>query len=186
MPLSPVKRFFASVWETSEVVIIALVTVFIIRTFIAQPFLVSGASMEATFHNGNYLLIDEVTYYFREPLRGEVVVFKYHSDAEEYFIKRIIGLPGETLTIADSTITISQPGKDDISLNEPYIKEAMRTFGERRVTLGEGEYFVMGDNRANSFDSRNWGPLKEQDIVGIARLRLFPFGQAGTITKPTY
>lgn len=186
MPISPVKRFFASVWETGEVVIIALATVFIIRTFIAQPFLVSGASMETTFHDGNYLLIDEVTYYFREPVRGEVVVFKYPGDEDEYFIKRIIGLPGETLTIADSAITISRPGKDDITLNEPYIKEVMRTFGERRVTLGEDEYFVMGDNRANSFDSRNWGALHEREIVGIARLRLFPFSQAGTITTPTY
>lgn len=183
---SPVKRFFSSVWETSEVVIIALVTVFVIRSFIAQPFLVSGASMEQTFQNGNYLLIDEVTYYFRAPQRGEVIVFKYPGDESEYFIKRIIGLPGETLTIADNKITITAPDGAETSLSEPYLTEATRTFGSKTITLSSAEYFVMGDNRANSFDSRNWGPLNRKEIIGVARLRLFPFSELGTINAPAY
>jgi signal peptidase I len=186
MAISPLKRFLSSVWETAEVVLIALVTVFIIRSFIAQPFLVSGASMETTFQNGDYLLIDEVTYYFREPQRGEVVVFKYPGDEKEYFIKRIIGLPGEILTIADNKITITAPGGDPVTLDEPYLSNATRTFGEKTVTLGPKEYFVMGDNRSNSFDSRNWGPLAEGEIIGLARLRLFPFSEIGAIRAPQY
>ena len=183
---SPLKHFLASAWETGEVVIIALVTVFIIRAFIAQPFLVSGASMESTFQNGNYLLIDEITYRFREPARGEVIIFKYPRDPKEYFIKRIIGLPGESLTIADNQITITKPGAEPLTLSEGYLSQATKTFGEKTVTLGSDEYFVMGDNRSNSFDSRNWGPLNKQAIVGVARLRLFPFSELGSITAPAY
>jgi signal peptidase I len=186
MPSTPMKRFLTSAWETAEVVIIALVTVFVIRTFIAQPFLVSGASMEPTFHNGNYLLIDELTYRFREPQRGEVIIFRYPGDEKEFFIKRIIGLPHETLTIADNQITITTTSGETINLAESYLTESTRTFGEKTVTIEEGEYFVMGDNRSNSFDSRNWGPLKEKEIVGIARLRLFPFSQISALRAPTY
>lgn len=186
MPSSPLRRFLASVWETAEVVIIALITVFVIRTFIAQPFLVSGASMEKTFHNGNYLLIDEVTYRFREPQRGEVIVFHYPRNPKEYFIKRIIGLPHEKLTIANDTITITSASGTEQTLTEPYVAGTTRTFGTTEVTLGENEYFVMGDNRGDSYDSRNWGPVQEDNIVGVARLRLFPFGEAGIITPAIY
>lgn len=186
MPSTPFKKFLASVWETAEVVIIALVTVFIIRTFIAQPFLVSGASMEPTFHDGNYLLIDELTYRFREPERGEVIIFRNPQNEKEYFIKRIIGLPGETLTIGDNQITITTTTGTEFAIDEPYLNDATRTFGEKTVTLPPDEYFVMGDNRGNSFDSRNWGPLSAEEIVGIARLRLFPFSQLGAIAAPVY
>ena len=186
MPSSRLKHFLSSVWETAEVVIIALVTVFIIRSFIAQPFLVSGASMETTFQNGNYLLIDELTYYFRSPDRGEVVVFKYPGDPSEYFIKRIIGLPGETLTIGGNQITITPLSGEVVTLDEPYLADTTRTFGEKTVTLGPDEYFVMGDNRSNSFDSRNWGPLNKKSIIGIARLRLFPISGLGVVHAPQY
>lgn len=186
MPTSRLKHLFASIWETAEVVIIALVTVFVIRAFIAQPFLVSGASMQATFQDGNYLLIDELTYDFRPPARGEVIVFKYPNDPKEYFIKRIIGLPGETLTVGGNQITISPPAGSPITLREPYLGTTTKTFGEKTVTLGQDEYFVMGDNRSNSFDSRNWGPLSRKAIIGIARLRLFPLGEAGVVRAPQY
>lgn len=184
--MTPFKRFLASAWETAEVVIIALVTVFVIRSYVAQPFLVSGASMEQTFQNGNYLLIDEVTYRFREPQRGEVIVFRYPGDPHEYFIKRIIGLPGETLTIAENQITITPPAAEPFTINEPYLAQSTKTFGEKTITLAADEYFVMGDNRANSFDSRNWGPLKKSAIVGVARLRLFPFNEVGSLSAPQY
>jgi signal peptidase I len=186
MPSTPIKRFLASAWETAEVVIIALVTVFIIRSFIAQPFLVSGASMEPTFQNGNYLLIDELTYRFREPERGEVIIFRYPGDEKEFFIKRVIGLPHETLTIADNQITITTVSGEVITLAEPYLTESTRTFGEKTVVIEDGEYFVMGDNRSNSFDSRSWGTLKKKEIVGVARLRLFPFSQIGALHAPEY
>lgn len=182
------KKLLASIWEVAEVVLIALVTVFIIRTFIVQPFLVSGASMSPNFQNGNYLLIDEVTYVFREPQRGEVIVFRYSGDDSSFFIKRIIGLPGEQLTVKDGKVSIITPGEDGetILLQEDYLPVQSKTLGDTRVTLGEGEYFVMGDNRGNSFDSRNWGPLHEDEIVGIVRLRLYPFSEFETIDHPDY
>ncbi len=187
MDLTRIKRFFVSAWETLEVVIIALVTVFIIRTFIAQPFLVSGASMEPTFQNGNYLLIDELTYRFREPRRGEVIVFHHSAGSvSEYFIKRIIGLPGETLTLGGNQITITPVSGLPLTLQESYLPSSTRTIAEKSVTLGAGEYFVMGDNRMNSYDSRAWGPVKEKEIVGIARVEVFPFSAMGIIGAPRY
>jgi len=187
MDISPIKRFLVRAWENLEVVIIALVTVFIVRTFIAQPFLVSGASMEPNFQSGNYLLIDELTYRFRNPVRGEVIVFRHRTrDASEYFIKRIIGLPGETLTLTNNQITITSPDGQTIDLKESYIPESTRTIAETTVTLAQGEYFVMGDNRTNSYDSRAWGPVKEKDIIGISRIEVFPFNKAGIIHTPQY
>ena len=188
MNRSPLKRFLASFWEVAEVILIAFVAVYAIRTFIAQPFLVSGESMEPNYKNGEYLLIDELTYRFREPIRGEVVVFLYEGDEKSYFIKRIIGLPGEKLTISDDTISILDPktSSTSITLVESYLPQATRTFSEKTVTLKENEYFVMGDNRGNSFDSRSWGPLGRDHIKGLVRLRIFPFNRFQTIAAPVY
>lgn len=188
MDRSPIKRFFASFWEVAEVILIAFVAVYVIRTFIAQPFLVSGESMEPNYKNGEYLLIDELTYRFRQPQRGEVIVFRYPGDEKSYFIKRIIGLPGEKITISDDTITIVDPAhpSSTMVLDETYLPGPTRTFSEKSVTSGPDEYFVMGDNRGNSFDSRSWGPLKADHIKGIVRLRVFPFSRFGSMTAPTY
>ncbi len=163
------KKFLASIWEIAEVVLISLVTVFIIRNFIAQPFLVSGASMEPNFQNGNYLIIDEATYRFREPARGEVIVFRYPKDPSVYFIKRVIGLPGEQVTVLGDTVVVYENGKE--------VFRETGTVGGLTATLGPGEYFVLGDNRYNSFDSRNWGPVPRKDIIGVARLRIFPINE---------
>ena len=169
------KKFLANIWEVAEVVIIALVTVFVIRTFIAQPFLVSGASMEPSFDDGDYLLIDEVTYYFREPARGDVVVFRYPSNPKSFFIKRVIALPGETIKIAENKVTITPPDTEEaFDLDESYLSIAELTKNEQERALGPDEYFVMGDNRDNSFDSRAWGPLELNNIIGLDRLRIFP------------
>lgn len=182
------KKLFASIWEVAEVVLIALVTVFVIRTFIVQPFLVSGASMSPNFQNGNYLLIDEVTYVFRQPERGEVVVFRYTGDKSSFFIKRVIGLPGEKIVVKDGKVTVTEAGEagKTFTLPESYLPLQTKTAGDVTTTLADDEYFVMGDNRSNSFDSRNWGPLHKKDIVGIVRLRLYPFSEFETIDHPTY
>ena len=181
------KTFFANIWEIAEVVIIALVTVFFIRTFIAQPFLVSGASMEPTFDNGNYLLIDEATYYFRKPQRGEVTVFKYPGDPSSFFIKRIIALPGERAVIENGEVKVASNAQAPLELiDENYLNNATFTSGAIDITLGKNEYFVLGDNRSNSFDSRSWGALSEDDIVGLVRLKIFPFSEFGTIQAPSY
>jgi len=154
--------------------LIALIIVIPIRMFIAQPFIVSGASMENTFHTGEYLIVDQLSYYFNPPSRGDVVIFRYPRDPSKFFIKRIIGLPGETIIIEGSAITIkNKDNPDGFSLDEPYIK-SMKNGSNMTEVLGEREYFVMGDNRDQSSDSRTWGVLQQERIIGHAYLRLFP------------
>lgn len=154
--------------------LIAILIVFPIRLFIAQPFIVSGASMEPNFHSGEYLIVDQVTYYMNQPMRGEVVVFKYPRDPSKYFIKRVIGLPGDTITIDKGVVTISnKENPDGFTLEEPYA-EPLPLSPKFTESLGEREYFVMGDNRDESSDSRSWGALQEERIIGRALVRLFP------------
>jgi len=153
--------------------LIALIIVLPIRLFVAQPFIVSGASMEDTFETGEYLIVDQLTYHFEEPSRGDVIVFRYPKDPSKFFIKRIIGLPGDTLEIRDSDVIITNEAHPEgVKLDETYIED-MRP-SNLTETLGEGEYFVMGDNRNASSDSRAWGVLQRENIVGRAFLRLFP------------
>ncbi len=154
--------------------VIALLIVIPIRMFVAQPFIVSGASMEETFHTGEYLIIDQVSYHLQEPTRGDVIVFRYPKDPSKFFIKRIIGLPGDTVVINGSTVTIKNPDHPEgFNLYEPYVK-SMSDDNDLIEKLGSREYFVMGDNRDESSDSRMWGVLQEERIIGKAFLRLFP------------
>jgi signal peptidase I len=154
--------------------VLALLIVIPVRMFIAQPFIVSGASMENTFHNGEYLIVDQISYYLEDPKRGDVIIFRYPKDPTKFFIKRIIGIPGDTITIEGSEVTITnQEFPEGFVLNEPYIK-SMKPGLTLTEELGEREYFVMGDNRDESSDSRIWGVLQEERIVGRAFLRLFP------------
>jgi len=155
------------------ITIISLLIVFIVRTFIAQPFVVSGASMEPTFHTGEYLIVDQLSYRFHNPERGDVIVFKYPVIPSRFFIKRIIGLPGETIKVDGEEVFIKKPGEEEYKLlMEDYIEFPKNSFIEE--TLADDEYFVMGDNRLASLDSRVWGPLQEDFIIGKALVRLFP------------
>ncbi len=183
--LSTIKRLLTETWDVLEVILIALAVALFIRYFIAQPFLVSGASMEPDFHNGNFLIVDEVTYRFGAPDRGDVIVFKYPGNTKEYFIKRIIGLPGETLTVNGNVVTIDTKN-GPLVLSEPYIAPDGRNLAGKTVTLDDHSYFVMGDNRGNSFDSRSWGPLDKKFVTGVVRVRLFPFDQIGIIHQTDY
>lgn len=150
-----------------------------VRMFIAQPFVVSGTSMVPTFENRQYLIIDELTYHFRQPQRGDVIVFHPPFDHSTYYIKRIIGVPGDTITIKNSVVTLSNAAyPDGITLDEPYITPDAQ--GDNfSVTVPDKEYFVMGDNRPASYDSRKWGLLPEKNITGRAFLRLFPLKTLG-------
>ncbi|QQR76388.1 signal peptidase I [Candidatus Nomurabacteria bacterium] len=166
-----------SIWDVVRFAIIALLIVIPVRTFVAQPFIVSGSSMVPTFQDGEYLIVDEISYRVSEPKRGDVIVFKYPKDETKYFIKRIIGLPGESVHVAENgkvTIT-NESNPEGFNLNEPYIKGNVPKQVELSYTLEAGEYFVMGDNRPASSDSRTWGTLPEDHIVGKTFLRLFPF-----------
>lgn len=159
--------------------LVALLIVLPVRLFIAQPFIVSGASMETTFSTGQYLIVDQLTYHLEEPKRGEVIVFRYPKDPSKFFIKRIIGIPGDVVTIAGQKVTIKNAQHPDgIVLDESYIL-SMKPNSTLTETLGENEYFVMGDNRDASSDSRSWGVLQRDKIVGRAFLRLFPFTKVG-------
>lgn len=156
-----------------------------IRVFIAQPFIVSGASMDPTFHSGDYLIVDQVTPKIGDSWeRLDVVVFKFPFEKSRYLIKRIIALPGETVTSEDGVITIiNEEFPEGFTLNEPYITHELKD--SFTTTLPPGQYFVMGDNRAGSYDSRAWGPLSEDLLVGRPLVRLFPFRDI-SITPGTF
>lgn len=167
------ENFFVEILKFS---LLTLIIVLPFRMYIAKPFIVDGASMSPTFETGNYLIVDQLSYKFQEPERGEVVIFKYPKDQTRFFIKRIIGLPQETVEINDGKITIyNENSPEGLKLEEEYIKNWS---GENtKYELDENEYFVMGDNRTNSSDSRFWGPLPNDLIVGRAFLRLLPINQ---------
>ena len=162
--------------ELAQFAFIALLIVIPVRMFIAQPFIVSGASMENTLHTNEFLIIDEISYRFEDPERGDVIVFRYPNDPSKFFIKRVIGLPGETIDIQGNVVKIIENDSREVTLNEPYIK-TMAENTSLTETLGDREYFVMGDNRDASSDSRVWGVLNREKIVGRALFRLFPFSK---------
>lgn len=181
------RRILISFAEIFEVALIAVGSVFLIRNFLVQPFLVNGASMVPNFYHGDYLLVDEVTYRVRSPERGEVVVFRYPEDRNTYFIKRIIGLPGERVVIRDGRVSVYNDGSPrGAALDEGYLSAGQMTGNPVDVTLAGDEYFMLGDNRSYSFDSRNWGPLKSGDIIGLARVRLWPLNEFRAFAAPQY
>jgi signal peptidase I len=162
--------------EVFKFAILALVIVVPFRLFIAQPFIVSGASMAPTFETGEYLIVDQVSYRFHEPERGDVVIFRFPQDPSKFFIKRIIGLPGETVELSDGYTTIFNPSSGmRVKLDEPYLVTD-RTDDDMSFPLASDQYFVMGDNRGASSDSRMWGAVPRENIVGRALMRLLPPG----------
>lgn len=181
MPQGERENFFT---ELLKFALIAVVIVVPVRLFVAQPFIVSGASMDPTFHNGQYLIVDELTYRFDDPKRGDVVIFKYPKDPTQFFIKRVIGLPGETVQVSQDGVTITTKNGDTFELDESYIVNHGNGKGTT-VTLDEDEYFVMGDNRPESSDSRLWGTLPRENIVGRAFLRLLPIEKVSLLPGST-
>jgi signal peptidase I len=181
------KKLLLFVWEISKIVIIAMLIVVPIRYFIFQPFFVRGQSMEPNFSQGDYLIIDEITYQFRNPERGEVVVFKYPNDPSQRYIKRIIGLPGETIEIKDAQVSVySSSGVPNTLDESEYLAESVQTSGDSKVELAEDEYFVLGDNRPLSSDSRRWGILPGEDIIGRVLIRAWPFAALAKVEAPSY
>ncbi len=154
----------------------AVIIVLPIRLFIAQPFIVSGSSMEPTFEDKQYLIVDELSYRFDEPERGDVIVFRYPKDESRYLIKRIVGLPGETVAIEGSAVSVTTKEGLFLPISETYVVN-QGNGSSLSTMLGDEEYFVMGDNRPASSDSRVWGPLERDEIIGRALLRLLPFSR---------
>lgn len=177
----------AEVFEFFKVLIVAVAVALPIRYFIAQPFIVNGASMIPTFENGEYLIIDEASYYFfREPARGDVVVFRYPLNPKQFFIKRVIGLPNERVEIGSGNVMIkNDEHPSGFILPESYLPEDLRTSGDIALKLSDKEYFVMGDNREFSSDSRRWGALDRKFITGRALVRMWPLSEIGFLQNPT-
>lgn len=183
------KNFFSFVFELIKIVVISLVIIIPVRYFLIQPFYVKGASMEPNFYDHEYLIIDEITYRFNEPKRGDIIVFRYPRNPQEYFIKRLIGLPGESVKIDKGKVTIfNEEHPDGFILDEPYLKEGTKTYGisEEKVTMTEEEFFVLGDNRNSSKDSRSFGPVNNSYITGRVLLRGWPFNRIQLFDTPEY
>lgn len=178
-----------SAYETLRTIVLVLITALLIRSFIAQPFIVEGKSMEPTLSNAEYLIVDKIEYRLHDPKRGDVIVFRAPEAPDQNYIKRIIGLPGETVTIQNTTVYVD--GKE---ISERYIASHAITQRSDDETptfyleqkMGPNEYFVMGDNRDHSSDSRRWGPLPKENILGKAQVVLFPIPNLGFIQLPSY
>lgn len=189
-PKSALARLGTYFWELIKIFLIAIAIIVPVRYFLVQPFVVRGASMEPNFQDREYLIIDELSYRFREPRRGEVIVFQFPLNPSQYFIKRVVGLPGDTVVIENSQVKI-QNGQyqQGVALDEsPYLTATVRTSGQILEQLGDDEYFVLGDNRTASSDSRNWGKLNRDFIVGRALIRAFPFDRLDIfeLTRPGF
>ena len=174
------KKIGLLVFEVVKVVLISLAIIVPVRLFLIQPFYVEGASMEPNFFDKEYLIINEISYRFEEPQRGEVIIFKSPSDRRVYFIKRVIGLPGEKVEIQAGQIYI-----DGKKLEEEYIANSSSEDIEA-ITVGPDEFFVLGDNRNNSHDSRRFGPVPSTDIVGKVWFRGWPLDRLNTFNLPNY
>lgn len=175
--------------EVFKVVMIVFVVAIGIRYFVAQPFVVEGSSMEPDFHSGEYLLVEKLGYHFSEPKRGDVIVFKYPNNPVVNYIKRIVGLPGETVKIAGGKVFVN-----DVELQENYLSNGDKTKtlvsqsadAAYEVKLAQDQYFVMGDNRQHSSDSREWGPLAKHFIIGKSALVLYPKENFQAVASPKY
>jgi len=167
------KQILSFIWELFKIVIIALLIVIPIREYVFQPFFVRGESMEPNFHNYDYLIVDELSYHFRPPKRGEVIVFRNPYNPSQRFIKRVVGLPGEKIEIQNGKIKIEKNGKS-FYLEEPYLPKNFQTSGQISVQIKQNQFFVLGDNRSASYDSRYFGPIERREIIGRVVLRLWP------------
>jgi len=179
-----IKEF---IWETIKVVVFSLIIIIPVRYFLIQPFYVKGASMEPNFFDHEYLVIDEISYRLGEINRGDVVVFRYPNDPSQYFIKRIIGLPGETVAIKDGKVFITNSTRPDgFYLDESSYLPNTYTQGDKELNLSATEFFVLGDNRDSSLDSRIFGPIDRPSIVGRAWVRGWPFNRLQVFSTPAY
>lgn len=182
----------AYIVDLVETIVVAGAIFVVVYLFLLQPHQVKGASMEPNFHDGEYILTDKISYRFTSPQRGDVIIFKAPTDPDVDFIKRIIGLPGEKLKISDGKIVvINDQNKNGFTLNEGYQTNGPTSGGKeapqnQEVTVPKDKYFVLGDNRIESFDSRSWGFLPRENIIGKAWLRYWPLNKFGFVKHYKY
>ena len=180
-------EIISSILEFIKTVAIIIIVAFFVRYFVLQPFIVQGESMEPNFHNNEYLLVDKLTYRFRAAERGEVIVFHPPTAPGSNYIKRIIAIPGDTIEIKDGVVLVN-----GAKISEPYLPAektlitAPNANNVLKETLGPDQYFVLGDNREHSSDSREWGILPKANIIGRVWLIIFPLPNFGTVVSPHY
>jgi len=181
------REMLAFFWETIKIVVVSLIIILPIRYYVVQPFFVKGASMESNFEDGDYIFVDELSYGFGDPERGDVVIFRYPLDQSQFFIKRVIGLPNETVEIKEGKVIIyNQQNPMGFVLVESYLDVDQETQGTFRMKLDGNDYYVLGDNRLRSSDSRVWGALNRSLITGKAFIRLWPFSKVAKIPRVAY
>ncbi|MFH1255515.1 MAG: signal peptidase I [bacterium] len=183
------RNFLRYIFELVKVVAVSLAIIIPVRYYLIQPFYVKGASMEPNFYDKEYLIVDEISFRLKNPERGDIIVFKYPRNPEEYFIKRIIGLPGEKVQIKNGFVYIyNEKNPEGLKLEESYLPENDKTYGlnEESVTLNSNEYYVLGDNRNFSKDSRSFGAVDGELIIGRVLLRGWPFSRVHIFSAPNY
>jgi signal peptidase I len=182
-----IKRGVAAIFDFLQGIVVILAVLVMVYLFIVSPQEINGASMEPNFHNGEYILTSKVLYKFRDPQRGDVVIFKSPRNKEVDYIKRIIGLPGDTVKLSNNAFYVNGQ-----KVEEPYLAPGVIIFGGsfldegKEIVVPPGQYFVSGDNRPHSSDSREFGTIAKEDFIGYAFFRYWPFSQLGTIPHPTY
>lgn len=191
MENDPVKDFFYFVWDLLKTGIIVFIIAFLIRYFLIQPFIVEGSSMLPNYVDQEYLLAEKLSFSLSAPKRGDVVIFKYPNNPSVNYIKRVIGLPGETVQISDNKVTIiNKDHPEGVILDESYLPSNTQTLtsdGKKlSVSVSDNSYFVMGDNREHSSDSREWGLLPRTNILGRAWLTVKPLDRFGVQHRVDY
>ncbi len=182
-----IKRAVAAIFDFLQSIVVVMAILVMIYLFVMSPQEIKGASMEPSFFNGEFILTNKIVYKVFEPQRGDVVIFKAPSDKEIDYIKRIIGLPGDTVLLRDGKIYVN-----GTAIAEPYLRPGTESSGElflqdgQQATVPEGKYFVMGDNRPHSSDSREFGFIAKEDFIGKAILRYWPFTKFGVVLRPAY
>ena len=185
--MNSIKRVVTSFFDFLQGIVVVMALMVMVYLFIMSPQEVNGESMEPNFHNGEYILTNKVTYKFRQAVRGDVVIFKSWRSKDIDYIKRVIALPGETVTLKNNSIYVN-----DEKLDEEYLSPNTAIFGGsflaegQSVTVPDNMVFVLGDNRPHSSDSREFGPVAKDDIIGVVMLRYWPFPEFGVVNRPVY
>jgi signal peptidase I len=182
-------RFLAELIRTA---LIVGILAYVIRIFVLQPFVVEGSSMFPRFETNDFLIVDKISYHIHGPERGDIIVFKYPGDLSTNYVKRVIGLPGDTVRITDGKVTvINTTHPNGVTLSEPYVAAGNITTvptgsPSSEYTVPAGDYFVLGDNRRASSDSREWGFLPKEDLIGRVVVQAFPINQASFVSHARY